>query len=173
MNLKKLLVAALFVIYSFPMMRSMGILLGLHVSILSLSFFVLCIPLLSFLYTFFSFGSLGRRELGFGPVLLWVMLLIINLSTFAFWPDLFKHSFPSMFIFRLLMSGFSGTIPMIISGISVCYHWLGVRIVRPGMLRMWIHIVGTALASGALYLFLNSSYYARFVLTLNFGGINY
>lgn len=174
MNSRKAFLWFLFLLYLVGLSQNFGILIGLYVSLLISSFFVLLTPFIAYIGTFVALFSRGdalcvlqRAMLG-----LWVFLLIVNMVTLIFFPVIYTKTSLTMFVHHMFLVPMAGMVPVIVTGLSAIYYWLIAQYVTSRMRIVWC-MVGALGSSVAFHFFMKGFYFAQFIASLNSTAINY
>jgi hypothetical protein len=173
MSIKSWIYSLLFILYLVGIAQKFGLVLGLYVSVLVASFFVLASPLVSYALMLVSFFS-SRHFLRYANInaCAWIVLLIINVFTVQFFPYLYLRTQPTTFLYHVLIVPISGVFPVTFTGLASFYHWFIGRYAGSHSIAVY-NVIGAFGLTLAFYFFFNSSYYEQFVISLNASSINY
>ncbi len=171
---KSFVLGGLFCAYLVFLAQQVGVLVGLYLSLLILSFFVLATPTISFYMLFMSlFGDeLKFKQRAFKATVMWFFVVLFDVLSFYFFPIIFIRTPYTALMYHLMLVPRSGIIPVAITGVALVYYW-GVGYVKSSWYRLVLCLVGSALCSLGIYLFLRSVFFAEFVASLNSNVHNY
>ncbi|MBM3894194.1 hypothetical protein FJ366_01200 [Candidatus Dependentiae bacterium] len=171
---KRFLFGGLFCAYLVFLAQQVGVLVGLYLSLLVLSFFVLGTPIISFYMLFMAlFGDeVAFKKRALRLTVTWLFVLFFDVMSFLFFPIIFTKTPYTTLMYHLMLVPRSGMIPVVITGISLLYYW-AVSFVRSSWYRLLLCLIGSALCSFGIYLFLKSSFFVEFVASLNSNAHNY
>lgn len=174
MNSKKAFSLSLILIYCAGLCYQFGLILGLYISLLAGSFFLLLTPLgayISMIVALFSRGSallvLQQWMLG-----LWVMLLALNIATLIFFPVIYTKTAITTFVYHMFLVPMAGVVPIAVTGFSAVYYWL-VAQYTTSWKRVLLCVLGATGSSIAFHFFMKGFYFAQFIASLNYTTINY
>ncbi len=173
MSLSLLLYTPVFALYLWAIAIKFGIVIGLHVSLLTLSFFVLFTPLASYFSTIaFFLSPMQSRDRGVNLVGMWFFLVVLNSLSLWAVPMIYSKVHITGILYHFLILPSVGIIPVSLSGLSLVYHWAISRYVWTFNAGKY-HVFGTILTTLAFYYFFGSSFYEEYIISLNTGGLNY
>ncbi len=152
-----------------------GVLVGLYVSLLVISFFVLMLPTLA---CFFSFMTMWHRSGQLKQLIgvlsgLWIFLLLLNLFTMYFCPIFYTKTTLTMLLYHMLLVPTSGAIPIVVTGLSGAYYVLIARHVGRFWVAFALALFGLVMSCVAFYFFVRGPYFAQFIISLNSNALNY
>jgi len=175
MRYKQLLFYLFIFSYLVLLAETFGILVGLYVSLLIASFFLLMLPTLAGVFTFLSF--LRRKDTLKKTIrtlsVLWVFLLVLNMVTLAFFPIMYTRTNVTMFVYHMLLVPAAGAVPVIVTGVSGVYYWLVARHTERVWLTIALSVLGFFICLAVFYFFMRSPYFAQFIISLNSNALNY
>jgi hypothetical protein len=152
----------LFLFYAWAVIAENGFVMGLHLTVISFSFFILFTPLASYFYVAGLLpGALYRGARIYNVALVWLGLLLFNFWTIIFYPAIFDKCFSSIIVYRILTDVSARNVSLALSGGFLFYHWLVTKFDSLA-LRTWFHLVGIG-GSALAYYFLFPFLKHRFV----------
>ena len=151
-----------------------GLVVGLYISLLVASFFILLLPTVACLATFLSLWYRGERlkKIQSWMVASWIFLLFLNAVTLIFFPVIYTKTTITMFLYHMFLVPVAGVVPLAVTGISVVYYWLVARHTE-SWITVFLAFVGIITFSTAFYFFIKGSYFAQFIVSLNSNALNY
>ena len=165
-------VLALIFLYAWALSLKFGVVIGLHLAMLVVSFFYLCTPLPSYLYVFGCLpGNTHRESRGGVGIAVWVCLSIFNVITVCALPSIYKKTIITTVFYNILLSPLARYVVFALSLGTLLYHWSVSHISRPWV-RRFAHLLGIVVSAFVLWN-LYWIYRDTFVITLNSGGLNY
>jgi hypothetical protein len=170
--LASLPVLAITFLYAWSLALKYGVVLGLHIFVLAISFFYMCTPLPSYLYVLGLLPEKIRRNgSGIGPIVVWMLLFFFNYLTYLYIPGLFKKTpITTLAAYIAYTPGTRFTlIPL--SGLSLLYHW-AIAHINNRAVRFLAHLLGVV-TSAFIFTNLYWMYRDGLVVFLNSGSINY
>ena len=171
---KRLFFIPLFLAYIIFFFFFFWIGVGLYVSLLTLSFFVLFTPITSFfalINTLICDQATLRRRMLY-TIILWGLLLFLNYVTFIFLPVLYTKTPLTMLLYHLMLVPRSGILWIGLTACSLGYDY-AITYVPSSWQRLILCLIGSALWSMAFYFFLRSVHFAQFIASLNLNALNY
>lgn len=142
--------------YAWAMISVHGIIHGLHLAALAVSFFVIGTPLPSYLFVVGLLpGHISRQGRHLGIFVMWLAFLILNIVTFQYFPKLYSGSVITSILHRTLATPFTRNALVCLSGVSLVYHWF-ISKLESRLLRAWFHAVGIIVSALMFYLLIPS-----------------
>ena len=175
MNSKKAFFWLIFLLYLFVLSQTWGIRVGLYVSLLFCSFFLLFTPIVSYLSAFVALFSRGNVLvlLQRGARCSWIGLLLLNFLTLAFLPVIYAKTSITMFVHHMFLVPVAGSIPVVVTGCSALLSFLVAEYSLSRWVRICLCVAGALGCSLAFYFFMKGFYFAQFIASLNSTAINY
>lgn len=149
--LRSLPVPLIFFFYWWGVADEFGSLLGLHLTSIAFSFFVLCTPLASYFYVAGLLPFAIQRETSlFRVMFFWLFSLSVNIVTIFTVPKIYTKVFICNVVLSLLTSFPTNILTLIFSLIFLIYHWIVFQ-VNSGTIRNLLHSFGILLSASAFY----------------------
>ena len=139
--------------YAVLMSLEYGALIGVHLSIISFSFFILCTPLVSFLYVVGILPWAHHPKANWSLIrtyLFWILCLIINLISIKFSPKVYSKAFLANVVYSLLTSYPANVLTLSVSFGFLSYQWL-VSFISQKSLRYLMYFLGFFLSTALFY----------------------
>lgn len=175
MRLNRIILGVLSLAYLAGLAQRFGIVIGLYVSLLVVSFLVLFTPLISWVSVFSALACSNTmcERMQISWVTVWAALSGLNVLTLMYFPIIYTKTVLTSFLYHMFLVPSAGSIPVIITGVASVYHWAIARF--GGRMRGQIawHLIGACAATIAFYFFMQSRYFELFVISLNSSHINY
>lgn len=174
MAYKRLLAGLCACAYFVGLAERFGLLVGLYVSLLVASFFILLLPTVACLATFLSLWYRGERfkRIQSWMFVSWICLLFLNAITLVFFPVIYTKTTITMFLYHMFLVPVAGVVPLAVTGISVVYYWLVARHTE-SWITVLMALIGVVVFSTAFYFFIRGSYFAQFIASLSLNDLNY
>lgn len=160
--------------YATAMSYLFGLIVGVYISLLTCSFFMLLTPLIAYVAMFSALFSRGSalRILQRWMLCVWAVLLVLNIITLNFFPVVYTKTAITMFLYHMFLVPMAGAVPIAVTGFSAFYSWL-VAEYTTSWVRLLLCIVGALISSFAFHFFMKGFYFAQFIASLNATTINY
>jgi len=157
LNSKGLPFYALFFFYLWTASIEYGFLLGLHLTLIAFSFFILCSPVASYWYLFGALpGALNQKPNIFNVFSLWVFLLAMNILTILTVPNIYGKSLIYRVVFSILTTFPINIFTLGFSGGTLLYHW-SISQLKNSSAKTILHFAGIVLSSTTTYMLLNKN----------------
>jgi hypothetical protein len=171
---KKSFLYLAFVFYATAMSYLFGLIVGVYISLLTCSFFMLLTPLVAYVAMFSALFSRGNslRILQRWMLGVWILLLILNIITLVFFPIVYTKTALTMFLYHMFLVPMAGGVPIAVTGFAALYSWL-VAEYTESWLRLLLCVLGALASSFAFHFFMKGFYFAQFIASLNSTTINY
>lgn len=141
--------------YFWAMSNEYGYLLGFHLTILAISFFILCSPLGSYLYLFGILpGSENKTGLFLTINLTWTTLLLVNLATIFTQPQIYAKAFICKVVYSILTTWPTNILTLTYSFSFLIYHRI-ISLFAPKMFVAFFHSIGVLASSSSCYFLVN------------------
>ena len=138
--------------YAWAMISVHGVVQGLHVSALAISFFIITTPLLAQLFVFNCLPRFLTRSFGgLGIFMIWISCMLLNLFTLLHFPKLYANWPITKISFETLMTPFTRNATLAISFGALLYHWIVAKL-ESRWLKLWFHVVGLVVFNLLFYL---------------------
>lgn len=137
-----------------------GWLLGLHLTFIAFSFFILCTPIASYLYLLGCLPGVEMRKQTTALIdafLLWLLFLGINIVSIWTVPLVYNKSPIYKAVYSVLVNYPVNLFTLGFSGGALLYHW-GVFQVSKSFVRSILHALGVALSFTVFYLILSRNH---------------
>lgn len=158
--------------YAWAMISVHGVVHGLHLAALAVSFFVIGTPLPSYLFIVGLLpGHISRQGRHLGIFGLWLAFLALNIVTYQYFPKLYSGSVITTILHRALATPFTRNALLSLSGFSLVYHWCISRL-ESRLLKVWFHTIGV-IVSGLLFYLLIPSIREILLVHINSGVDNF
>ncbi len=158
--------------YAWAMISVHGLIQGLHLAALAVSFFVIGTPLASYLFVVGLLpGNISTNGRNLGVFFLWFSFLILNIWTYIYLPKFYNGSVITTILYRVLDTPNIRYSLFSLSGFSLLYHWL-VSKLESRFIKLWLHTIGIVI-SGLLFYLIIPSIREILVLHLNIGTENF
>lgn len=101
--IKFFFITSIFVFFIFDLVKQFGYQVGLHLSLLIWSFFVLCMPttnggvIIDIPYYIFS----GKKPV-YSEIIIWFLALVLNFYSFVWYPQIYFQTTITHFLFEIL-----------------------------------------------------------------------
>lgn len=149
--LRSLPIALIFFFYWWGVAAEFGSVLGLHLTSIAFSFFVLCTPIASYFYLAGLLPIATNRDTSLFKVMsFWLLSLLINVITIFTVPKIYSKVFICKVVHSLLTAFPINILTLMFSLGFLVYHWILFKIPSK-TLRNVMHGVGVLLSMTAFY----------------------
>jgi hypothetical protein len=163
--------ALLVAFYAWVMVSVHGLVQGLHVTALAVSFFVIATPLPSYLFVFRLLPGQGSGGKNLGIFVFWGACLLLNLATMSYFPKLYANWPITKVSLETLRTPITRNATVTISGVSLLYHWFVSRM-KSRLFKAWFHTIGIVV-SGLMFYWIIPSIRDVLIVVFNSGNENF
>jgi hypothetical protein len=148
----------LFFFYLWTATIEYGFLLGLHLTSISFSFFILCTPIASYWYLVSGLPGAISKESGLINIFsLWCIFLIINIFSIFLSPEIYNKSLIYRAVYSILTTFPINIFTLGFSAGTLLYHW-AISQLKNNFAKFIMHLAGIALSFSVSYFVINQNH---------------
>lgn len=164
----------LVIFYAWAVINVRGLVQGLHITALAISFFIISSPLLAYMFVFGLFpgkSSTEKDDKHLGIFACWLGSLILHFATISYFPKLYSCSPITKVAFETLTTPLTRNATVTISGVALVYHWL-VSCIESRFFKIWFHMIGI-IVSGLMFYWIIPLIRDVLIVVFNSGNENF
>lgn len=148
----------LFFFYLWTATFEYGFVLGLHLSCIAFSFFILCTPMASYWYLLGGLPGALTHQASLPQVFsLWLALLTMNGFTIYFAPGIYGKSLIYRAVYSIITTYPINIFTLGFSGGTLLYHW-SIFQLNNRTIKAFLQLVGVTLSFVVSYLIINQNH---------------